>query len=47
MRGLASIRVADMLSGDAFPYDNYGEDLQANRDNAFWGGWPLLDAQKH
>lgn len=46
VRGLASIRVANMLSGEAFPYDNYGEDLQANRDNAFWGGWPLLDAQK-
>ncbi len=46
VRGLATIRVADFISGDAFPYDNFGEDLQANRSNPFFGGWPLLDAEK-
>ncbi|MBU3021096.1 TonB-dependent receptor domain-containing protein [Aestuariibacter sp. A3R04] len=46
VRGMASIRLADMLSGDAFPYDNFGEDIQQDRSAAFFGGWPLLDAEK-
>lgn len=46
VRGLATIRVADIISGEAFPYDNYAEDLQANRVNPLFGGWAMLDAEK-
>ncbi|TRX57997.1 TonB-dependent receptor [Thalassomonas sp. M1454] len=44
--GMGSINLVDMLSGEAFPFDNFGEDLTDNRDNAFFGGWPMLDADK-
>ncbi|MDP2537121.1 TonB-dependent receptor domain-containing protein [Alteromonas stellipolaris] len=46
IRGMASIRVADMLSGDAFPYDDFGDKIQDDRSAAIFGGWPMLDAQK-
>ncbi|KXI28873.1 TonB-dependent receptor [Paraglaciecola hydrolytica] len=44
--GMQSIGVIDMLSGEAFPYDNFGEDLVSDRSNAYFGGWPMLDAEK-
>ncbi|MDO6641884.1 TonB-dependent receptor [Shewanella sp. 5_MG-2023] len=46
VRGLGTIRLADILSGDAFPYDNYGEDIQGDRGADFFGGWPMMDAEK-
>ncbi|MCM2678524.1 TonB-dependent receptor [Echinimonas agarilytica] len=46
VRGLGTIRVADILSGDAFPYDNYAEDIQSDRSTKFFGGWPMLDGEK-
>ncbi|MEG3765310.1 TonB-dependent receptor domain-containing protein [Alteromonas sp. 14N.309.X.WAT.G.H12] len=46
IRGMASIRLADMLSGEPFPYDNFGEKIQSDRSAAFFGGWPMLDAEK-
>ncbi|MDO6444166.1 TonB-dependent receptor [Colwellia sp. 1_MG-2023] len=44
--GMDSINLIDMLSGDAFPYDNFGEDLLSDRSNLAFGGWPMLDANK-
>lgn len=44
--GLASINLVDMLSGDSFPYDDYGDGLTSDRSNAFFGGWPMLDSAK-
>ncbi len=44
--GMNSIGVVDMMSGEAFPYDNFGEDLVSDRSNAFFGGWAMLDANK-
>ena len=44
--GMQSINLIDMLSGESFPYDNFAEDLTANRSNAFFGGWPMLDSNK-
>ena len=44
--GMQSINLIDMLSGESFPYDNFAEDLTANRGNAFFGGWPMLDSNK-
>jgi TonB-dependent receptor len=44
--GMGSIGVVDMMSGEAFPYDNFAEDLVSNRDAAFFDGWPMLDANK-
>ena len=44
--GMQSINLIDMLSGDSFPYDNFGEGITADRSNAFFGGWPMLDANK-
>ncbi|MBU2878961.1 MULTISPECIES: TonB-dependent receptor [Aliiglaciecola] len=46
VRGLGTIRVADFVSGEAFPYNNFAEDIQGNRSNAFFGGWAQLDAEK-
>lgn len=46
VRGLGTIKVADFVSGEAFPYDNFGEDIQGDRSNAFFGGWAQLDAEK-
>ncbi|MFW8592096.1 TonB-dependent receptor domain-containing protein [Glaciecola sp. 2405UD65-10] len=40
----SSIRVADFLSGEAFPYDNFGEDIDANRSHPLFGGWAQIDA---
>ncbi|TYK66237.1 TonB-dependent receptor [Colwellia echini] len=44
--GMGSIGIVDMLSGEQFPYDNFGEDLVSNRDAAFFAGWAMLDANK-
>ncbi|WP_076420064.1 TonB-dependent receptor [Colwellia sp. UCD-KL20] len=44
--GMNSIGVLDMMSGEAFPYDNFAENIVENRDNAFFAGWPMLDANK-
>ncbi|MGJ8682768.1 TonB-dependent receptor, partial [Paraglaciecola sp.] len=44
--GMGSINLIDMLSGESFPYDNFGEDITADRSNAAFGGWPMLDANK-
>lgn len=44
--GMGSIGVIDMMSGEAFPYDNFGEDLVGDRSAAFFGGWAMLDANK-
>ncbi len=46
VRGLGTIKVADFVSGEAFPYDNFAEDIQGARGNAFFGGWAQLDAEK-
>lgn len=46
VRGLATIRLADMMSGDAFPYDDFASDIQSDRSTAFFQGWPMLDAVK-
>lgn len=45
-RGMGTIKVADILSGDAFPYDDFAEDIQTDRSNPFFGGWPMLDADR-
>lgn len=44
--GMGSINLIDMLSGDSFPYNNFGEDLTSDRSNSFFGGWPMLDSNK-
>lgn len=44
--GMESINLIDMLSGDAFPYDDFGDGITSDRSNAFFGGWPMLDANK-
>ncbi|TLU64327.1 TonB-dependent receptor [Thalassotalea litorea] len=44
--GMQSIGVLDMMSGEAFPYDNFGEGIVSDTSAAFWGGWPMLDAYK-
>jgi TonB-dependent receptor len=44
--GMGSIGIIDMMSGEAFPYDNFGEDLVGDRSAAFFGGWAMLDANK-
>jgi iron complex outermembrane receptor protein len=44
--GMNSIGVIDMLSGEPFPYDNFAEGILDDRSNAFFGGWPMLDANK-
>ncbi len=44
--GMQSINLIDMLSGEAFPYDDFAEDLTDDRSNAFFGGWPMLDANR-
>jgi len=46
VRGLGTIRLGDILAGSAFPYDNYAEDIQGDRSTNFFGGWPILDAEK-
>ena len=44
--GMQSINLIDMLSGEPFPYDDFAEDLTGSRNNAFFGGWPMLDSNK-
>lgn len=44
--GMGSINLIDMLSGDPFPYDDFGSGITSDRSNAFFGGWPMLDANK-
>jgi TonB-dependent receptor len=44
--GMQSIRVSDMLSSEAFPYDNFADGLVSDRSNPFFQGWPMLDADK-
>ena len=44
--GMGSIGVIDMMSGEPFPYDNFAEDLVGDRSSEFFGGWPMLDANK-
>ncbi|EWH09214.1 TonB-dependent receptor [Catenovulum agarivorans DS-2] len=45
-RGLGNINVGDILSQESFPYDNFAQDIQADRSNALFNGWPMLDTQK-
>lgn len=45
-RGLGDINLVDVLSGEAFPYNNFGEDIQSDRDAAFFNGWPMLSHEK-
>ncbi|MDC2891273.1 hypothetical protein [Psychrosphaera algicola] len=45
--GMGSIGVVDMLSGEAFPYDNFGEGLFKDTSDFYFDGWPMLDAKKH
>ncbi|MDU0356311.1 TonB-dependent receptor plug domain-containing protein [Paraglaciecola aquimarina] len=45
-RGLGTIKLSDILSGEAFPFDNFAEDIQADRDAAFFGGWPMLSSER-
>ncbi len=44
--GLSSVRMVDMISSDAFPYDNYGEKLGIDTSNPVFNGWPLIDHDK-
>ena len=44
--GMNSIGLLDMMSGEAFPYDDFGEGIVEHRDNAFFNGWAMLDANK-
>ncbi|MBU2881770.1 TonB-dependent receptor [Psychrosphaera sp. B3R10] len=44
--GMGSIGVVDMLSGEAFPYDNFGEGLFKDTSDFYFDGWPMLDAKK-
>ncbi|MBD1388344.1 TonB-dependent receptor [Neiella sp. HB171785] len=46
VRGMGSIRLGDILATKSFPYDNYAKDLVNSRGNDFFGGWPMLDADK-
>ncbi|WP_166419493.1 TonB-dependent receptor [Pseudoalteromonas sp. Z1A8] len=46
VRGLGTIRLADIVADSAYPYDNFGEDIQSDRSAQFFNGWPLLDAEK-
>ncbi|GEA13682.1 TonB-dependent receptor [Alteromonas sp. KUL49] len=46
VRGLGTIRLSEILSGEAFPYDNFAEDIQSDRSTAFFGGWPMLDGER-
>jgi TonB-dependent receptor len=45
-RGLATISIGDILSGEAFPYDDFADGLPVVQDARFFGGWPTLDARK-
>lgn len=45
-RGLGNINVGDILSQESFPYDNFAQDIQGDRSNALFNGWPMLDTQK-
>ncbi|MBU3005298.1 TonB-dependent receptor domain-containing protein [Paraglaciecola arctica] len=45
-RGFADINVIDILSGEAFPYDNFGEGIQSDRSTPFFEGWPMLSHEK-
>ncbi|EWH09577.1 TonB-dependent receptor [Catenovulum agarivorans DS-2] len=44
--GMQSISIADMMSGEAFPYDDFLADVVDARSNQFFAGWPMLDAYK-
>ncbi|AWB65003.1 TonB-dependent receptor [Saccharobesus litoralis] len=45
-KGLQSVKLIDILASEAFPYNDFAEDLQIDRGAAFFGGWPMLDANK-
>jgi len=45
-QGMGSISLQDILADEQFPYDNYAEDIQEDRSNPLFFGWPLLDSDK-
>lgn len=36
VRGLGTIRLADIVADSAYPYDNFGEDIQSDRSAQFF-----------
>lgn len=46
VRGMGTIKLSDMMSGDAFPYNDFADGIQGDRGNEIFGGWPMLDADK-
>lgn len=45
-RGMGTINVGDILSGEQFPYDNFAEDIQSDRSSPIFAGWPMLSVDK-
>ncbi|WP_111979437.1 TonB-dependent receptor domain-containing protein [Algibacillus agarilyticus] len=44
--GMQSIKLADIMSDEAFPVNNFAEGLQDDRSNDFFAGWPMLSTSK-
>ncbi|TKB43677.1 TonB-dependent receptor domain-containing protein [Thalassotalea mangrovi] len=44
--GMGTISVMDILADEQFPYDNFADDIQGDRSNPLFFGWPLLDSDK-
>ncbi|WP_448248463.1 TonB-dependent receptor domain-containing protein [Thalassotalea agariperforans] len=46
LAGFGSINLNDMMSGNAFPFDDFGDGVVDDRSNEFFQGWPMLDGEK-
>ncbi|MGJ8694149.1 MAG: TonB-dependent receptor domain-containing protein [Thalassotalea sp.] len=46
LEGFGSINLNDMMSGDAFLFNDFGKGVTNDRSNEFFQGWPMLDGEK-
>ncbi|WP_158969892.1 TonB-dependent receptor domain-containing protein [Paraglaciecola sp. L3A3] len=44
--GLETVKMADMVSNDSFPVNNFMDSILPNSDEAYRNGWYVLDADK-
>jgi len=46
LEGFGSVNLNDMMSGKAFPYDDFADGIIDDRSNPFFYGWPMLSGER-